>query len=168
MATDDFRWLRHAFALAEQSVAAGDGPFGAALVGPNGTLVLDAVQARVRTGDATAHAEMSLCRKATTRLDRAALACHTIYSSTEPCPMCAGAIAWSGIGRLVFGVSQARCYEAIAPVRPPRFRVPPSCRDILSNVQPPIAVTGPLLEEEGLCAHALFAAANADREMTGR
>lgn len=168
MATDDFRWLRHTFALAEQAVAEGDGAFAAALVGPDGALLFEAKQTRIRTKDATAHAEMNVCRDATARLPRDFLAGCTIYSSTEPCPMCAGAIAWSGIGRLVFGVSQARCYEAIAPARPPRFRLPPACRDILSNVQPPIVVTGPLLEEEGLCAHALFAAADTDREMAGR
>jgi tRNA(Arg) A34 adenosine deaminase TadA len=70
--------------------------------------------------------------------------------------MCAGAIAWSGIGRVVFGVSQARCYEAFPWASPPRFREPPSCRMVLGNVQPPVEVIGPLLEDEGLQAHFAF------------
>jgi len=160
MSADDFRWLRHTFDLAAQAVAAGDGAFAAVLVGPGEEFVLDALQTRVRTKDATGHAELSLCREATVRFQREFLATCTIYSSTEPCPMCAGAIAWSGIGRIVFGVSQARCYEVFGNSPPPRFREPPPCRLILSNLNPPIEVLGPLLEEEGLRPHLLFASAS--------
>lgn len=160
MATDDFRWLRYTFGLAERAVALGDGAFAAALVDSREELVLDAMQTRVRTSDATGHAEMNLCRAATPRFERDFLGTCTIYSSTEPCPMCAGAIAWTGIGRLVYGVSQARWYEVFAGPAPPRFREPMSCRAILAGVQPPVNVIGPLIEEEGLRAHLLFAAAS--------
>jgi tRNA(Arg) A34 adenosine deaminase TadA len=157
---DDARWLRRAYALAEEAVASGDQPYGAVLVGPNGEVVCESQNTRGRTGDCTGHAETLACREASLRHDRVFLGRCTIYASTEPCLMCCGAIAWSGVGRLAYGVSQERAYECGPSdwLATARFQPPPSCRDLLANVRPPIEVVGPLLEDEGERPHRLFVA----------
>src|SRR5688572_14636271 len=98
----DARWLRATFELARKNRREGEQPFAAILVGPNG----DALGEGVNTNhiDKTGHAEVKLVRA--TKLSRDALMTCTLYVSAEPCVMCAGAIGWSGIGTLVYGVSQ--------------------------------------------------------------
>lgn len=111
------------------------------------------VNERVRSNDSTAHAELLACRFVAKHYSRTFLAACTLYSSTEPCLMCAGAIAWSGIGRLVFGVS-ARSMNALAPPGfVPRFPDPWPAAELLARAAPPVLVEGPLLEQEGLVAH---------------
>src|SRR5687768_14770951 len=105
---EDERWLRAAIIVARQAMTAGNAPFGAVLVAADGRLLLEAGNTVLTSGDATGHAELNLIREATQRLDPATLAGATLYASTEPCPMCAGAVFWSGIGRVVFGLSSAR------------------------------------------------------------
>ena len=146
---DDDHWLRRAFARAKTNLDGGEQPFAAILVDREGEVLLECANTRTSTGDCTAHAELLVCRGATVTWERARLAQCTIYSSTEPCPMCAGAIAWSGIGRLVFGLSQAHAREVHASEIPPRFRTAISCRTILDLVDPPMAVLGPLLGRGG-------------------
>ena len=153
MAWEDERWLRHTFALAERAVDEGDQAYGAALVDSAGNLLLEAANQRQRSGRCTAHAETDLVSEASQLWPRTLLSGCTLYSSTEPCPMCAGAIAWSGVGRLVYGLSQERSYALARFEPPPRFIEPPSCRAILGNVQPPIEVLGPLLEDEATAVH---------------
>ncbi len=151
MLTDiDHEWVRFTFRLAEATVAAGDQPFAAVLVGPDGALLIEGRQTRATTNDCTAHAEMNVLREAWPRWDWEFLERCTLYSSTEPCLMCTGAFAWSGIGRLVFGVSQARMYAEFAGAWEPRFRAANSCREPLADLQPPVVVDGPILEDEGL------------------
>lgn len=156
----DARWLRRAFALAEAAVVAGDQPYGAALVGRDGGLVAEAGQARERSGDPTAHAEMLVIRDASVRLGREAMAGATLYSSVEPCPMCTGAIGWSWISRLVFGARQGPTYAFNPPGSAPRWREPVDCRVLLSNLEPPFTVVGPCMEGEALRAHRQWLEAN--------
>jgi tRNA(Arg) A34 adenosine deaminase TadA len=145
--------------LAESAVAAGDQAFAALLVNTEGSLLLEAANEVVVSGDRTAHAELLVCRRASVLWQREALAGSTLYSSTEPCVMCTGAIAWSGVTRLVFGVSQARM-NAMFPIGRPRFSVPISSAHLQRDVEPPLEVVGPLLEEEGARAHALWETVN--------
>jgi len=150
---DDAARLREAFRLAEQSVAHGDYGFGALLVGADGQVLLGTEQTVVRTGDWLGHAELVLLHEAAARWTRAELAGATIYSSTEPCPMCTGAIGWS-LNRLVFGLSQAEMYRRFTVAgSSPRFVEPWSCRRLLEQVAPPMEVVGPLLEDEAAVAH---------------
>ena len=150
---DDERWLRHAFTLAARAVAAGDYAFGAALVGADGAVLAEAEQTLVRTGDWLAHAELVVLREASSTWTREQLAGATLYSSTEPCPMCTGAIGWS-VNRLVFGLSQAAMYRIFRDEQdPPRFTRPWNCRTVLDHLSPPMEVVGPLLESEAAAIH---------------
>jgi tRNA(Arg) A34 adenosine deaminase TadA len=156
----DAQWLRRAFALAEAAVVAVDQAYGAVLVGRHGRLIAEAGQARERSSDPTAHAEMLALREASVSAGREAMMGGTLYSSTEPCPMCTGAIGWSWISRLVFGARQGRTYEFNPASAVPRWREPVDCRVLLSNLEPPFVVVGPCLEEEALHAHRAWLEAN--------
>jgi tRNA(Arg) A34 adenosine deaminase TadA len=76
----------------------------------------------------------------------------TMYSSTEPCPMCAGAIHWTRIGRVVYALSQERLYQFTSEAsedKPLRL----SCREVFSKCERKIEVEGPALEEEAAVVH---------------
>lgn len=81
------------------------GPFGAVVV-QKGTIIAKAHNQVIKTNDPTAHAEMSAIRKASRKLDRFDLSDCTIYSVSEPCPMCFAAIHWAKIKKIYFGCTQ--------------------------------------------------------------
>lgn len=120
----------------------GNHPFGALLAGPDGAVELRAENTVVTLRDATGHAETNLVRMATARFDRAELWGRTLYTSTEPCAMCAGAIYWAGIGRVVYALGEAALYE-ITGSNPenPTLRLP--CREVFGRGQTVVAVDGP-------------------------
>ena len=146
----DLQHVRACFALARSAQQRGDTPFGARLVGPGGEVLLEASNATVSTRDATAHAEIMLVRTGSARYSAAELGQMTLYSSAEPCAMCAGAIAWSGIGRVIFGLSAERVRELAQPA-PHAPTV--AGRLVLASAAGAPSVSGPVLEAE---AAALF------------
>jgi tRNA(Arg) A34 adenosine deaminase TadA len=125
------------------------------LVAAGGALLLEGRNMIVTAGDRTAHAELNLVRR-TGGLDPAALAAATLYASTEPCTMCAGAIHWSGVGRLVFGLSNARFYGEALARSPEALRL--SCRTVFAAGKRRVTVVGPLLEDEAAAAATGWAA----------
>jgi tRNA(Arg) A34 adenosine deaminase TadA len=92
-------------ALAEAAAAGtrGDVPVGAALLGPDGTIVASAGNQVEADRDPTAHAEIIVLRTGAARLGRPLLVDCDLYVTLEPCPMCAAAIALARIRRLYFG-----------------------------------------------------------------
>ncbi|HSM58397.1 MAG TPA: nucleoside deaminase [Candidatus Sulfomarinibacteraceae bacterium] len=147
MPEHDLQFLRRSIELAASARRRGDNPFGAVLVDGGGAIVLEAENTVHTDGDLTGHAETNLVREATRRFTPEELEHCTLYASTEPCPMCAGAIFWSGIGRLVFALSSERYYESRdEDVRQLRL----SSREVLRHGNRRIEVLGPLLEDEGL------------------
>ena len=115
MTEADAPHLRRAIELAAEARAAGDMPFGSLLVGPDGGVLVEDRNTVVTGNDITAHPELKTALWASRNLDRAAAARTTMYTSTEPCPMCRGAIARSGLGRVVFALSG----EQFANLKPP-------------------------------------------------
>ncbi len=112
----DLHHLRLAFRAAEQARARGDHPFGAVLVGPEGDVWLEQGNGFATDGgDMTAHAKRLLAGIASRRFGAVLLRGCTLYVSAEPCAMCAGAIYWAGIGRVVFGAGQ-RPVEVVGPL----------------------------------------------------
>ncbi|WP_433264975.1 nucleoside deaminase [Actinosynnema sp. CS-041913] len=97
--------LRRAIALAAEARAGGNPPFGSLLVGPDGTVLAEERNSSLTDGDITAHPELKLARWAARELDAETAAGTTMYTSCEPCGMCAGALARSGLGRVVFALS---------------------------------------------------------------
>ena len=146
----DRRWLERAVALAWQARERGDHPFGALLVLPGGGL-LEALNSVVTGGDPTGHAETNLVRLAG-KADRASLSGSVLYTSTEPCAMCAGAIYWSGIGRVVFALSELSL-RAIASSQQgtPTMNLP--CRTVFAAGRRATTVLGPAIESEAATPH---------------
>src|ERR1700729_2327519 len=104
---DEF-FLRRSFDVARRALTHGNHPFGAILVDENRNVLIETENGYMPAHDGTAHAERLLATQACTTLDPAVLGKATLYSSAEPCAMCAGAIYWAGIGRLVYGLSEHR------------------------------------------------------------
>ena len=144
-------YLRAAIDLARRSRHRGNHPFGALLVDAAG-VVAAAENTVVSEHDVTGHAETNLVRIASRRYDRAYLRSCTMYTSTEPCVMCAGAIYWAGIGRVVYGLSEAGLLELTGSHEDnPTMSLP--CRDVFAHGQGSIKVVGPALEGEARNVH---------------
>ena len=115
LAATDEHLLRTAVELARRSREHGNSPFGSLLTDADGNVVLEAENTVVAGQDVTGHAELNLVRAASGQVDADALGSHTLYTSTEPCAMCAAAIYWSGIGRVVFALSSETFQGKIDP-----------------------------------------------------
>jgi tRNA(Arg) A34 adenosine deaminase TadA len=103
---DDRTFLRRAIDIAAAAVTTGDDPYGSLLVGPEGSILIEACNTVRRDHDITAHPELKLARWAARELDPGAAAMTTMYTSCQPCGMCRGAIVRSGLGRVVYALSE--------------------------------------------------------------
>jgi tRNA(Arg) A34 adenosine deaminase TadA len=142
----DAMLLRQAIALSAQARDAGDQPYGALLVDADGRVLLEACNTQVTGRDLSAHAELNLVRAASPRFDRDTLSACTVYASGEPCAMCAGALYWSGIGRVVYGLSIETMTE-LGGADADELLL--HCADVLAYGMRPVEVIGPALEDEG-------------------
>ena len=140
----DLALLRRAIALAARAAARGDEPFGAVLAEPDGTVVREAANTQATGRDPTGHAEANLVREAIRELGPDALAGRTVYASGEPCPMCAAAMYWAGVARVVYALGG----ERLAALRGDRPRLALGCRELLARGSRPVEVDGPLLDDE--------------------
>ena len=152
---DDESLLRRAIAVAAAARANGNHPFGAILVGPNGEMLLEAENTVTTERDATGHAERNLMSRASRQFDRQLLARCTMYTSTEPCAMCAGSVYWVGVQRVVYGMSEKDLLALTGShADNPTFDLP--CRTVFAGGQRPTEVIGPLLTEEARAVHEGF------------
>lgn len=150
---EDLDRLRRAFVLAEHARQVGGAPYGALVTDVAGQVVAEhGNTSAIDGGDPTDHAEMVTIRSAWRALGDERMKSATLYASTEPCTMCAGGIYWSGIGRVVYGMSNTRLLRFTGDdPEHAAFALP--CRDILQHGYRPITVIGPLLEDEAAQAH---------------
>lgn len=153
MNEDDRTHLRDAIAVALSARRNGNHPFGAVLVDARGRVLLRAENSVVTGRDLTGHAETNLVRLASARYTPAELAGCTLYASTEPCAMCAGAIHWAQIGRLVYALSATALAELVGP-SPEHLDLP--CREVFARSARPMLVAGPALEYEARVVHEGF------------
>src|ERR1700761_7826175 len=98
---DHDAFLRRTFEVARRAHTHGNHPFGAILVDAAGEVLMETENGYMPDHDMTGHAERVLATQASKQFGPQALAACTLYSSAEPCAMCAGAIYWAGIGRVV-------------------------------------------------------------------
>lgn len=135
--------LRRANGVAQRALADGHHPFGALLVDADGETVL-LEQGNV---DSVNHAEAVLARAAAARFDAQRLWQCTLVTTVEPCAMCAGTLYWAHIGRVVYGMSEARLLQLTGNhAENPTLDLP--CRDLFARGQKAIRVIGPLPEAE--------------------
>ena len=154
MTASDFDeyFLRRSFDVARRSLTHGNHPFGAILVDQNRNVLLEAENGYMPAHDGTAHAERLLATLACTTLPEEVLRTATLYSSAEPCAMCAGAMYWAGIGRLVYGLSEHRLRKFTGN-HPENPTLDLPCRAVFASGQRPTEVVGPLLEDEAAALH---------------
>jgi len=149
---DHETFLRRAFDVARRARDRGNHPFGAILVSVTGEVLMEVENGFMPDRDMTAHAERLLATQASKQLDPNVLAGSTLYTSAEPCAMCAGAIYWTGIGRVVFGLTERRLKTMTGNhAENPTLALP--CREVFAAGQRHVEVIGPLLEEEGAALH---------------
>lgn len=148
----DGRYLRQAITLADKARERGNRPFGALIVAADGRVLAEASNANGESGDCTAHAELSAIRLASPLHSREELALATMYSSAEPCVMCAGAIFWSAIGRVVYGIDAERL-RVFRGERLDQKDAELSCRDVFQTASHAIECIGPALLDEASTSH---------------
>jgi len=151
---EDAGYLRRVIEAARQSRAAGRHPFSSLIV-LDGEIIAESQSMKSGNTDATNHSEMRVLREASSTRPPPVLARATLYASTEPCAMCAGATYWAGIGRVVFGFSEASL-RAMTGAHPwnPTLALP--CRELFARGSRRIEVIGPYLEDEAAEPHRGF------------
>src|SRR6202034_2517485 len=133
----------------------GNHPFGAILAGPGGEVLIEQENGYLPDKDMTGHAERLLATEAGKKFEQPFLARCTLYTSAEPCAMCAGAIYWVGIGRVVFGMAETGLMRYTGSHdENPTLHLP--CGEVFARGQKLIAVIGPLLEGEAGKVHEGF------------
>jgi tRNA(Arg) A34 adenosine deaminase TadA len=148
------RSIELAFACREK----GSHPFGALLADLDGNIVLEAENTVGVDGDVTGHAELNLMSLASRKYSAEELSRLVMYTSTEPCAMCAGATFWAGVRAVVFGLSEealSRMGTSSGKSNQPFLNL--SCREVFAgSLDHPTIVRGPILEFEAAMPHAEF------------
>jgi tRNA(Arg) A34 adenosine deaminase TadA len=147
------RHLKRANAVAQAAMDAGHHPFGALLVAPDGQTVL----LEQRNVDSVNHAEAVLARDAARQFAPDVLWGCTLYTTVEPCAMCAGTQYWAHIGKLVYGLSEQRLLQLTGNhAENPTLDLP--CREVFARGQKAMQVWGPVpeVEEEIAALHRRF------------
>src|SRR5260370_39893466 len=142
----DEHFLRRSFEVARRALTHGNHPFGAILVDRDRNVLIEAENGYMPAHDGTAHAERLLATQACTTLSPGVLKGATLYSSAEPCAMCAGAIYWAGIGRLVYGLSEHRL-RGVTGNHPENPTLDLPCREVVRSRPRAIEVVRPLLQD---------------------
>jgi len=145
-ANQDIKHLEHTIELADEAVSEGNHPFGAVLVDANGN-VLALGKNSYSVDGGPGHAESNLARDAARQFDIETLRGSTLYTSVEPCSMCAGTIYWAEIGAVVFGMTERRLGEFTGedPENPTQDL---ECRVIFNSGRRLVEVRGPFIELE--------------------
>lgn len=157
ISSEDEAFMRRAFAVAQSAKEKGNHPFGAVLV-IKGQIVLEAENTVATDSDPTGHAETNLMRAAGKKFSREELLVSTMYTSTEPCVMCCGAVYWANVRKIIYGFPESglRDLTGEANKENPTLLVP--CRKLFdfASVGAQFQIQGPVLEEEGKVIHGNF------------
>ena len=133
MKRDDIFFMQQALAEARWALEQGEVPIGAVVADSKGDIVGRGHNLTETLGDVTAHAEMQAVTAAADAVGGKYLTDCTLYVTVEPCVMCAGALGWAQMGRIVFGApDEKRGYRRFAP----------------EALHPKTTVTAGVLEEE--------------------
>jgi tRNA(Arg) A34 adenosine deaminase TadA len=143
---DDQSLLQQCIRLADDARSAGNHPFGALLADAEGRVLVSSGNTHAEDGGC-GHAELNVARIAARDYAPDFLAECTLYTSVEPCSMCAGGTYWAGIGRLVYGMAETRLAELTGD-NPENLTMALPCRQVLAAGQRPVAVSGPFPELE--------------------
>lgn len=147
-------YLRRTIEISKQSRVHGNTPFGALLVDKEGDIIMEQENIEITDKICTGHAEATLAARASQKYSKKFLWDCTLYTTAEPCAMCAGAIYWANIGRVVYGMTERRLLQLTGSNdQNPTFDLP--CREVFAKGQKDITVIGPFseIEEEAAEVH---------------
>src|SRR5271167_3125475 len=149
----DIEYLRLAIAVADKAKAKGNHPFGSVLVDGDGKVIAEGENTFLTDGG-PGHAETNLARFAARTFEAAYLEKCVLYTSVEPCCMCAGTIYWANIGAVVFGMTEHRLLE-ITSGHSENLTQDLPCSVVFAAGQRKVDVRGPFAElaEEIAAAH---------------
>ncbi len=140
-------YLKRAIEISRESRESGNTPFGALLVDQDGNILMEQQNIEITEKICTGHAEATLAARASHEYSRDFLKNCTLYTTAEPCAMCAGAVYWANIGRVVYGITERRLLELTGSnEQNPTFDLP--CREVFARGQRKIEVLGPFPEVE--------------------
>lgn len=145
--TEDIQHLRETIRIAAESRQSGNHPFGAMLVGPDGTVLIRSGNT-FSTDGRIGHAETNVAREASRTFTADFLSRCTLYTSVEPCCMCSGTCYWAGIGAVVYGMTESRLGELTGD-NPDNLTLDMDCRSVFATGRRNIDVRGPFAELEG-------------------
>jgi tRNA(adenine34) deaminase len=150
-APEEADFMRLAIVASQRAIVNGNLPFGATLV-RDGAVLHVSGNNQWTTSDCTGHAEVVLLREAAAKHGAAALSGGTVYASGEPCAMCAGAMFWAGIARVVYAATNRDIIDALGgPCLTLR------CADVMRSGDRAVVVDGPLLRDEAVAVLRAFA-----------
>ena len=142
---DHIRFLKRAIEVSRESREHGNTPFGAILVDGEGNILMEQGNVEITENICTGHAETTLAARASHKYTKDFLWNCTLYTTAEPCAMCAGAIYWANIGNVVYGMTERQLLSMTGSNEiNPTFDLP--CRNVFSCGQKEIKVTGPIDE----------------------
>ncbi len=143
---DDVRHLERTIELADEAAAEGNHPFSALLVDADGVVIAEGKNEHL-VDKGPGHAETNLARRAAREFPIEQLRGSTLYTSVEPCCMCAGTVYWAEIGALVYGMSEKRLGELTGddPANPTQDL---DCRTVFAAGRRRVEVRGPFPELE--------------------
>lgn len=139
---DEF-FMKRAITLSKKAVEHGNEPFGAVLM-KDGKIVFENENQIHTKHDSTFHAEMGLIREFCKETGTTDLSDYTLYSSCEPCFMCAGAMVWAKLGRLVYGASDIDLGKIIGADGSECSKI------VFENMSANISVTAGVLKEDAI------------------
>ncbi len=144
---DHLPFLQRAVEVSKRARAAGNTPFGAILVDKEGHVLLEQGNIEITENNCTGHAETTLMERASAVYDRKFLWDCVMYTTVEPCAMCAGSIYWGNLGTVVYGISEKRLLEMTGDdEQNPTLDLP--CREVFAAGSKPVTVIGPFPEIE--------------------
>jgi tRNA(Arg) A34 adenosine deaminase TadA len=139
----DEYFIKVVYDLAKESAIKGNDPFSAILV-YNDEICHKSLDVSVKSSNPTLHAELNVISEYCTKNKIFSLIGYTLYCNVEPCIMCSGAIHWSRISKVVYGISQKSLQKISGG------KQKPNCEDLINIGHKKIEIIGTLLEEEGL------------------
>lgn len=145
--TNHYFFLERSLAIAKQSLDNGNLPFGCLLAGPDNNILAEAENTVLTDDDMIAHCEINLIHMLSGKYEADFLQNCTVYASTEPCPMCAAAIFWSGIGNIVFALPK-ETFHQVAKTNNPSHVFDIKASELLSHGGRKVTVTGPVMEKQ--------------------
>ncbi|MBC1239968.1 nucleoside deaminase [Nostoc sp. 2RC] len=129
--------------LALAEAKKGDAPYGAVIVKDNEVVAIGHNTVK-RDNDPSAHAEINVIRSLTAKLKNPSLEGYSIYTTGEPCPMCATACVWSGLSEIIYGAS----IQDLISVNQSQINI--SCEEVIAQSFTNITVTKGVLKKECL------------------